>query len=197
MLHARRKHGELGELDLPDREQNEEENGANDQRRQHVGVAPFVLVSSPLETGEEENHADDGETAADKVDFANDFLPAEATAVGAGRWEVEEESPPEADACPDAAEQRAIAPAGVGRDELGPEHGRAEWDDGEHQDGDVFASFTGRRQFRGDGQRGEFANASANAGESHAHCARTSHVRRSGKRNFKRLTCGNAATVKV
>lgn len=151
LLHARREHGELGELDLPDGEQDEEEHGADDQRGQHVRVAPFVLVPAPLETGEEEDHADDGESAADKVDFANDFLPAQTAAVWARRGEVEEESPAEADTCPDAAEQGAIPPAGVGRDELGPEHGWAEWDDGEHQDRNVFASFTSWGQLRGDG----------------------------------------------
>jgi hypothetical protein len=84
-----------------------------------------------LQACEEEQDAGDGEETANVVDLGEDFAVGEAECVDARGRVVEEGREDEADEGPETAEQTDPAPAGVGGDELAPENGRAERDDGE------------------------------------------------------------------
>lgn len=181
LLHSRREHGELCEFRFPDGESDEEEYGTENKRCQHMGGTPFVLVATPLETSEEQNHADDGESSADKVDFTNDLFPGQAARVGSRWWEVKEQCADETDNSPETAQKGAPAPAGVTGNQLSPKDRWAEGDDGENEDGDVFASLAGWSQLGSDGQRCEFANTSTDSGEGHAHCEGSELFEDSGK----------------
>ena len=82
---------------------------------------------------------------------------------------VEEEDAKEANGRPETADETEPPPAGVERDQLTPEHGWTKWNDGEHENGNIFAPLASGSKFRGHGKRGKFAytGATAREGESH------------------------------
>ena len=92
---------------------------------------PGVLVSTPLQASEEEDHACDGKSTADKIDLRDDFFPGQATGIWSRWGEVEEQGAEETNCRPDTAEKSAIAPSSVAGDQLSPQDGWTERHDGE------------------------------------------------------------------
>jgi len=119
-----------------------------------VSRTPFVLVTAPLDTGQEEDHATDGQTTADEVDLTNDLLLRQAPRVWSRWGKVEDERADEADTRPEATEESAVSPSGIVGDQLTPEDGWAEGNDGEYEDCNIFPALSGRGKFGRDGQRG-------------------------------------------
>jgi len=120
------EHGILGPFHLIDDEGGKHDE-TNDERCEHVCARPGVLVPAPLDGGHEEQETEDGEEATDVVNAREGLPLRESGGVGA-RWrEVEDGGEDEADEGPYAAEETDVAPRSVGRDQLAPEHGGAEW----------------------------------------------------------------------
>lgn len=105
------------------------------------------LVSAPLHAGHEQDHADDAQEPADEIYSVDHFLLVQSNGVDSWRREVEQDGDQEPETVPCATKGTDIAPAAVGCDELGPEYGWAEREDGKDQDRNVFASFSGRCHF--------------------------------------------------
>ena len=115
-----------------------------------------------------EDHAANAEDATNVVDLF-EHLPARHAHTIHTRWrKVEDRGHGETDEIPDAAEQADPSPGAMRRDELAPEDGRAEGDDGEDEDGDVFSTLGGRRKLGGDGERGELVDSGTDTREDHA-----------------------------
>ena len=69
---------------------------------------------------------------------------------------------------PDSAETSDPSPRRVVCNELAPEHGRAERNDGQNQSCHVLATLTGGGKLRCDSQCGEFVDSSTHTSERHA-----------------------------
>ena len=72
------------------------------------------MITTPLKAGHEQNQAENGEESADVVDFSDDFGPGLAFGVGSGWREVKHGRDDEGQPVPDADDDTAISPAGVG-----------------------------------------------------------------------------------
>ena len=160
------EHGVL-RVAFPDHK-GDQHDGAQEEGNQGMRARPGVLVATPLHAGHEQNHADDAEESAYVVDLGQDLLPGHAAAVYTRRRVVEDGGHDESDERPQTAEQADPAPRGVESDQLAVKDRGDERDDGEDQDGHVFATLGGRGEFRSDGQRGEFVDTSTDTCENHA-----------------------------
>ena len=92
------------------------------------------LIASPFQATEEQDHAHNAQKAADEINLGDDLFSTETARVGARRGEVKEERAEEANCVPHAHEDAAISPATVRRDQLCPEDGWAERNNGKDQD---------------------------------------------------------------
>lgn len=129
---------------------------------------PSVLVTSPKEAGDEEDHADDREETAHEVDAGDDLAVGEAGGVHAGWWKIEDYGHDEPDEGPDSAKKTDISPARVGGDELPPEDRGAEGNDREDEDCDVFSTLCGWGQLGGCSKSGQFVDACSSSCQCHA-----------------------------
>jgi hypothetical protein len=132
LLKTRGEHGIFGTLYFPDGE-GDAECSSEEEGDKNVGRSPFVLfrkisnarvgertesagtnlISSPLQSTEEQDHCNNTQKAAHKVNLRNDLPPREASGVGARGWEVKEQGAKEPHSVPCTHERTAVSPAGV------------------------------------------------------------------------------------
>lgn len=148
-----------------------------------MGRAPWILVASPLQASQEENHTRDRQQATDKINLTDDFAPGESSRIWSRRGEIEGQSANKSYTSPQSAKKSAISPASMRSNQLTPKNGWTKRKDGEDKDGNVLSSFASRGELSSDSQRCELADASANARKGHANC----HEVRNGQRCISRL----------
>ena len=80
----------------------------------------MYLIAAPLHASHEENHSRNAQEASNEVNLRDDFASTKTNRIDSRRWEVEDEGQEEADGYPDATEQPAPTPTGMGRNKLAP-----------------------------------------------------------------------------
>ena len=126
------------------------------------------LIATPLKSRHENEHTADTQESTDKVNLLNSLLLRQSLRVDSWWWEVEDDGHDESDRGPDTAQDTTIPPSCMRRDQLGPQNGRAERHDSEHQNGNVFPTLSGGREFRCDCQSSKFVDSSTGTSNSHA-----------------------------
>jgi hypothetical protein len=132
-------HGILGEFPLPNDER-DYESDANEQLNKDVRRSPRMRVAASLHGNKEENKANDGEESADEVDLAHNLLDTLAMSTSLRCWKVEDRDTNEGDAVPDHGDPDGPAPGVVCAQKLRVHQVRAEWDDGECNQCQVYAT---------------------------------------------------------
>ena len=161
------KHRILRTVCFPE-EECDQKNGSKNERGEHVGASPAVLITAPLHAGHEQNHASNAQDAADIVDLSKNLLSTHANAVDS-RWrEVKDGGHDQTDQVPDTAQQTNPAPRAVVCNKLAPENGRAKRDDREDEDGNVFSTLRGRRQLGRYRESSQLVDTGSNACKHHA-----------------------------
>lgn len=128
------------------------------------------LISSPLHASHEQDHPGDAEETTNKINLADDLSAGETLGVGT-RWrKVEEQGEEEANGSPDSAQKSTPSPSGVRCDQLGPQHGRTEGDDGKNEHGDVLATLGRGSQLGCHRQSRELIDTGSDARENHTTC---------------------------
>ncbi|EPE05084.1 hypothetical protein F503_03689 [Ophiostoma piceae UAMH 11346] len=166
---AARHHGELGKAELPDGKGDEHHDSQN-KRHDDVGAVPVVLVAAPEQAGNKQHGAADGQQAADGIDARQEVAAprVQAEGVGARRRVVEDGQDQEAGKGVDGREHADVAPAGVGGNEVGPQHGGRKGQHGEDEHANVGAALARGSNLGGAGQSSQLVDAGADARDGHA-----------------------------
>lgn len=162
------EHWKLGELGFPHGE-SDKEGDTEDEWDQDMCRAPLVLVATPLHTSHEQDHTGNTEETTDKVNLTDHLLLGETARVYSWWREVEDSSHDRSNGSPDTAQKANPAPGtrGLRRNQLTPENGWAERNNGEDEYGDVLAALGSRCEFRCSGKSSELVDTGTNSSKDH------------------------------
>jgi hypothetical protein len=124
-------------------------------------------VPAPLHAHHEKKHAADRQKSSEVVNLTQDLSSGKALAVDAWWWKVKDCGHDKADESPQSTEQTNPAPRRVVRDELSPEYRRAEGNDREDQNGNIFATLAGGGQLGSSGQSSKFVDSGTDSSKHH------------------------------